>query len=146
MLVWQEGAAMGGGPRCFRPPSGKVQICCGATSLETEDPPAQVFARLLAVLERDRFYELAAAQTLMHEDEQTGVEFEVAVLRCVPPPRAISIMFTGPPEPNSRTTVLRVVLPYGTKLRSALDPGVPALLDDVTNAVYQSRWQVTDIW
>jgi hypothetical protein len=150
VLVWQQGDAMGGGPYCGRSPSGKLTICCGATTLPTDDPAAQIFARLLAVLERDRFYELAAARTPAFDQnqngEQTAVVFEVAVLRCVPPPRSISIQFTGPPEPNPHTTVLRVAVPLGATPSSALDPDVVRLLDDVMHAVYQSRWYGQDIY
>jgi hypothetical protein len=151
VLVWQQGDAMGGGPYCWRSKSGKLTKCCGgATTLATDDPPAQIFARLLSVLERDRFYELAAARTPAFDQnqngEQTAVVFEIAVLRCVPPPRSISIQFTGPPMPNPHTTVLRVAVPLGTKPRSALDPDVVRLLDDVMRAVYQSYWYGQDIY
>ena len=50
VLVWQQDDAMGGGPYCWRSKSGQLMKCCGATTLATDDNPAQIFARLLAVL------------------------------------------------------------------------------------------------
>jgi hypothetical protein len=55
--VWQRGAAMTGS-LCARLPSGKLTRCYPGT-FATDDPPAQILARLLAVLERDRTVSLA---------------------------------------------------------------------------------------
>lgn len=112
--------------------------------LATDDSPSQVFARTLAVLERDRFYDLAVDPTPALA--QAGVVFEIAILRCLPAPRIVSVMFTAPPTPNTHTTVLRIVVPFGAKLRDTVDPDVVRLIGDVAHAVYQSRWNVTDIY
>lgn len=142
-LVWQQGTFMAGSPSCSRSPSGKVVECC-ATVYETGDPPTQIFARLVAVLDRDRFYNLAEAQA--STPTQAGGIFEIAVRRCTPPPAMKTIGSTRAPAPDSQTTVLRIVLPFDAKPGNAVNPGVVRLLNDVTEAIYQSHWEASDVY
>jgi hypothetical protein len=142
LWVWRQGAAMSG-DHCFAAPSGKATRCCPGT-FATDDLPAQIFARLLEVLERDRFYGVASAHS--QGSMQTGAVFEIGVLRCTPEPDASSFMTARPPTPNERTTVLRIVVPFGVKPSSAIGPSVARLLDDLTRAVYQSKWYGQDIY
>ena len=136
---------MAGAPYCSRSRSGKVSACCAA-ELETADPPQQIFARLLAVLEHDRFYEVAEARASSPAEAATGAVLELAVFRCEPLPNTSTVGSTNAPTPNSRTTVLRVVVPFGTKPSDASDPNVARLLEDVTRAIYQSPWEAGDVY
>lgn len=140
-LVWRQGASMNGG-LCARSQSGKPTRCCPAT-FATDDLPAQIFARLLAVLERDRFYDLAPAESLA--SAQNAAVLEVAVLRCMPKPDWSTIL-AALRKPNPQTTVLRIVVPFGMKPATALGPGVARFLDDFTLAVYQSKWYGQDVY
>lgn len=151
LRVWQGGAAMSGGLCVYLPsgrPSGK--ICC-PTTFATDDTPVRIFARLLAVLERDRFYDVAAERTA--NSTQSGAVFEIAVIRCAPLPDASTIggseytALTEAPMPNVQTTVLQIVVPLGTKPGTVLAPDVVRLLDDVTDAIYnQSKWYGEDVY
>jgi hypothetical protein len=138
--VWQQGVAMTG-DRCTRLRSGESTLCCPGT-FATDDPPAQIFARLLTVLERDRFYDVAVDRT--STPAQKGAVFEVAVVRCAPLLAASDVF--GPPKPSSQTTILRIVVPVGTKPGTVLSPAAVRLLDDVTNAVYQSKWYGQNVY
>jgi hypothetical protein len=138
--VWQRGVAMTGS-LCARLPSGKLTRCCPAT-FATDDPPAQIFARLLAVLERDRFYDVAANRTSTRA--QSGAVFEIVVARCAPLPAAGALWEA--PIPSSQTTTLQMVVPLGTKPGTALSPEAVRLLDDITHAVYQSKWYGQDVY
>jgi hypothetical protein len=150
LRVWQQGTAMSGA-QCVYSPSGKPsgEICC-PTTFATDDPSARIFARLLAVLERDRFYDVAAERTA--NSTQRGAVIEIAVIRCAPLPDASIIggseyaAFAELPIPSSLTTVLHIVVPLGTKPDTALAPDVLRVLDDVTNAIYQSKWYGQDIY
>ncbi|HEY2473439.1 MAG TPA: hypothetical protein VGI19_01430 [Candidatus Cybelea sp.] len=142
LWVWRQGVSMAGG-QCFRSSSGEVTRCCPG-DFGTDDPPAEIFARLVAVLERDRFYDVAAQQT--PTSTQSGAVFEIAVRRCAPPPDASSILVNRGPTPNSQTTLLQIVVPLGTKPGTVLAPDVVRLLDDITRAVYQSKWYGQDIY
>src|SRR5579875_4086710 len=78
--IWREGTAMAGS-QCVHLSSGRLsgKTCC-PTVFATDDPPARIFARLLAVLERDRFYDVAAKRNA--NSTQSGAVFEIAVVRC----------------------------------------------------------------
>ena len=130
------------GSVCVRLSSGRFTNCCLAR-FATDDLPARIFERLLSVLRRDRFYDVAAERTA--NSTQSGALFEVAVVRC----SALSdvVTWTAPePTPNPRTTILRIVLPVGTKPSTALPPDVIRLLNDVTRAVDQSKWYGQDVY
>lgn len=138
--VWQQGVAMTGS-LCVRSPSGEFTRCCPAT-FATDDPPAQIFQRLLTVLERDRFYDVATDRTSTRA--QDGAVFEVAVVRCASL-SATSDVF-GAPTPSSQTTILKIAAPLGTKPGSLLSPAAVRLIDDLTHAVYQSKWYGQDVY
>jgi hypothetical protein len=138
--VWQQEVAMTGS-LCMRLPSGELTRCCPAT-FATDDAPAELFARLLAVLERDHFYDVAADRT--STPAQSGAVFEVAVVRCAPLPAASSTF--GPPIPSSQTTSLNIVVPLGTKPAMVLSHDAVRLLVDVMQAVYQSKWYQQDVY
>lgn len=141
--AWPGGSAMSGGPICFPTRPGKLSRCCWGT-FATEDPPANIFARMLAVLERDRFYDVAAEQPL--SSIQKGAAFEIAVLRCAPSPNVSTVSAMPEPTHDSQTTVLRIVVPLGAKPGAVLADDVVRLLEDITNAVYQSKWYGQDVY
>lgn len=138
--VWQQGVAMTGS-LCMRLPSGELTRCCPAT-FATDDAPAELFARLLAVLKRDRFYDVVADRT--STPAQSGAVFVVAVVRCAPLPVASNTL--GPLIPNSQTTFLKIFVPLGTKPGMVLSPDAVRLLDDVMQAVNQSKWYGQDVY
>jgi hypothetical protein len=138
--IWQQGAAMTG-YLCARLPSGQLTGCCPGT-FATDDPPAQIFARLLAVLERDRFYDVVAERT--STPAQSGAVFEIGVVRCAPLPAASTVW--GTPIPSLQTTILKMIVPLGTKPSRVLSPDAVRLLDDVTHTVYQSKWYGQDVY
>ena len=148
--IWRQGTAMAGSQCVYLSPGRLSGKTCCPTVFATDDPPARIFMRLLAVLERDRFYEVAAERNA--DSGQNGAVFEIAVVRCAPLPRSSAIggseyaALTEAPMASAETTVLRIVVPVGTKPGTVLAPNVVRLLDDVTNALYESKWYGQDVY
>jgi hypothetical protein len=137
---------MGGDPVCLTRPSGKVEACCGATDSTTDDSPQIIFKRLVAVLEKDRFYDIADPS---QPTESDGAAFySIAVMRCGAQPhnRDVSIAFVGPPQPGANTSILSLSIPFKSLPRTIYDAKIVTLFDDFTHAIYQSEWNQGDIW
>lgn len=146
LYVSPSDADMGGGPACFTDRSGKMQRCCGATDSRTEDSPRRVFDRLVAVLEKDRFYGLTESTPLTRSN---GAAFySIAVMRCGAQARGkgVSIAFVGPPQPRPNTSIVALNIPFGSAPEAFYDSNVIVFFDDFTRAIYQSRWSLEDIW
>ncbi len=137
---------MGGGPLCYKDASGKVRQCCGATSSSTDDPAPLVFGRLVAALQKDGFYDLP--ETEQASPPPDGALFSLAVLRCGTQSRRknFSIAFGGPPSAGPNTAIIALTLPYGSLPTSLYGAKTLSLFEDVTQAVYQSNWSLTDVY
>jgi hypothetical protein len=134
-----------GGPYCFRDRSGKWQQCCGATDSTTEDSPQLIFDRLLAVLRKDRLYDLENSSQVSRSD---GVASDgITVMRCgAQPHEKGTIAFVGPPQPGYNTSIVSISVPFGTLPESLYSAKILTLFDDFTRAIYQSQWEGGDIY
>lgn len=135
----------GGGRYCFTDRSGEVRRCCGATDSSTDDSPQLIFNRLVAVLARDRFYDIAEASQPIESD---GAAFySIVVMRCGAQPKGKgAITFLGPPQPEPNTSILALSIPFGSSPRVTYDPKILTLFDDFTRAIYQFEWTLEDIY
>jgi hypothetical protein len=137
---------MGGGPACITSPSGEVKACCGATDSSTDDSPQLIFDRLVAVLERDDFYDIADPSQPT-ESNNAGF-YRIAVMRCGAHAldKDISISFVGPPQPGPNTSILFLSIPFTSLPEAVYDSKILTLFDDFTHAIYQSEWTHGDVW
>jgi hypothetical protein len=137
---------MGGGPLCYKDASGKVQHCCGATISRTDDPAPSIFDRFVAALQKDGFYDLSEADRASPSPD--GAFFSLAVMRCGAQPhrKSFSIAFVGPPNAGPNTAILALALPYGSLPTSLYSAKMLTLFEDVTRAVYQSTWSLTEVY
>jgi hypothetical protein len=137
---------MGGGPVCYKDASGKVQHCCGATLSRTDDPPLSIFSRLVAALQKDGFYD--QPETGQASPPPDGAFFSLAVMRCGDQPRSkgFSMAFGGPPKARPNTAIVALTFPYGSLPTSLYAAKTLTLFEDVTQAVYQSKWSLTDVY
>ncbi|HEY1883412.1 MAG TPA: hypothetical protein VGG51_10280 [Candidatus Cybelea sp.] len=147
LYVSLNDVAKGGGPACLKSRFGEVQhACCGATDSTTEDSPPVIFDRLLAVLEKDHFYDIApSSQTF---PSNGAALYLLAVMRCAAQPhdKNISIAFVGTPQAKPNTSILALSIPFGSLAGDAYDSKILMLFADFTRAVYQSQWTEQDIW
>jgi hypothetical protein len=135
----------GGGPYCFADRSGEVRRCCGATDSSTDDSPKLIFNRLVAVLEKDRFYDIAESSQPPESDDTAF--YSIVVMRCGSQPKNSGhVTFLGPPQPQSNTSILALSVPFGSLPRAAYDSSILTLFDDFTHAIYQSEWNLEDIY
>jgi hypothetical protein len=135
----------GGGPYCFTDRSGEARNCCGGTTSSTDDSPKLIFNRLVAVLEKDRFYDIAESSQPTESDD--AAFFSIVVMRCGSQPKNSGhVTFLGPPQPEPNTSILALSIPFGSLPRVAYAPKVLMLFDDFTRAIYQSEWNIEDIY
>ncbi len=137
---------MGGGPACITSRSGEVRACCGATDSTTDDSPQLIFNRLVAVLEKDHFYDIADSS---QRTESDGAAFySITVMRCGAHTlnKDIGITFVGAPQPGPDTSMLSLSIPFMSLPRAVYDPKTLTLFDDFTHAIYQSVWTQGDIY
>jgi hypothetical protein len=144
-------ADMGSGPVCFKESSGKIAKCCGGERFETDDAAKTIFERLLAVLKQDSFFEipsLAEGNAPELRDFGTAAYYKIAVMRCGAQRRdpKFVILFGGPPEPAPNTTIFSIAVPLKKAPGTVYDKRIVTLLDDLTHAIYQSRWNSSDIY
>lgn len=136
----------GGSPYCFQNRAAKVHSCCGATDSSTGDSPQLVFDRLVTVLQQDGFYNMVGSS----QPRQSGnaAFYSITVMRCGAQPhnKNISLAFVGSPQPSSNTAMLIISIPFGSLPDAAHGTNILTIFDDLTHAIYQSRWTVEDIW
>lgn len=137
---------MGGGPACITGRSGEVRACCGATDSSTDDSPQLIFSRLVAVLEKNHFYDIADSS---QPTESDGAAFySIIVMRCGAHTlnKDIGITFVGAPQPGPDTSMLSLSIPFASLPRAVYGPKILTLFDDFTHAIYQSEWTQGDIY
>jgi hypothetical protein len=142
---------MGASPVCVTRPSGRLKKCCGGETLYTDDAPQPIFARLLAVLEEDRFFAIpSAAQGNAPEPNDFGslAYYKLAVMRCGAQHRdpRFSILFGGSPQAAPNTTIFSIAVPLNATPGPLYDKNIMRLFDDLTRAIYQSQWSSGDIY
>ncbi len=138
-------ADMAGSPACLTNRSGQTQICCGTTNSTANDSAQVIFGRLVAVLQRDHFFDIAASQPKRSDG---AAFFSIAVMRCGAQPhnKAFPIAFLGAPQRNLNTTILALSIPFDSLPRAAYDSKLITLFDHFTQAIYRSDWILQDIW
>lgn len=145
LYVSPSDVEMGGGPYCFTDRSGEARSCCGATDSSTDDSPQLIFTRLVAVLEKDRFYDIAESSQPTESDD--AAFYSIVVMRCEPQPKSRGdIAFVGPPQPRPTRSILALSVPFGSLPRAAYDSNILTLFDDFTHAIYQSTWNIEDVY
>jgi hypothetical protein len=142
---------MGSSPACFKGRSGKIEKCCGGERLETEDSPQPIFQRLLAVLKQDHFFDipsLALGNAPEPSDFGTVAYYKIAVMRCGAQRRdpKFLILFGGPPQPASNTTIFSIAIPLSRTPGTMYGKDIINLFDDLTHAIYESQWNSSDIY
>jgi hypothetical protein len=142
---------MGSSPACFKGRSGKIEKCCGGERLVTDDAPTPIFQRLLAVLKQDRFFDIPAltgGNAPEPSDFGTSAYYKIAVMRCGAQRRdpKFLILFGGPPQPASNTTIFSIAIPLGRTPGTMYGKDIVKLFDDVTRAIYESQWNSSDIY
>jgi hypothetical protein len=137
---------MGGGHVCYKDATGKMRSCCGGTSSRTDDPAPLIFSRLVAVLQKDGFYDIP--ETELATPPPDGAFFGLTVMRCRAQSRSksFSIAFGGPPIAGPNTKILDIQFPYGSLPSTLYDAKMLKLFEDLTQAVYQSKWDLTDVY
>jgi hypothetical protein len=137
---------MGGAPACIISRNGDVKACCGAADLSTDDSPQLIFNRLVVVLERDHFYDIAESSQPVESD--SAAFYSITVMRCGAQPhnKDDSIVFLGAPQPGPNTSILSLNIPFTSLPRVVYGPKILTLFDDFTHAIYQSEWTRGDIW
>jgi hypothetical protein len=123
-----------------------VYPCCGgATESGTDDSPQIVFDRLVAVLEKDHFYDIEPSQLTQSDG---AAFYSITVMRCGAQPhdKSIAIAFLGAPEAEPNTSILAINIPFGSFPEVLYDSRVLTLFGDFTRAIYQSKWNPPDIY
>lgn len=135
-----------GGPACFKSNSGRVYSCCGATASSTNDSPQEVFDRLVAVLQKDHFYDIATSSRQTRSD--SAAFYLIAVMRCGAQShdKNIGIALVGGPHAATNTSILALSIPFRLLPGRVYDSKILTLFDDFTHAIYESHWTEEDIW
>jgi hypothetical protein len=145
LYVSRSDVEKAGGPYCFTDRSGEKRSCCGTTDSSTDDSPQLIFTRLVAVLEKDRFYDIAESSQPTESDD--AAFYSIVVMRCEPQPKSRGdIAFVGPPQPRPNISILALSVPFRSLPRAAYDSNILTLFDDFTHAIYQSEWNIEDIY
>ena len=93
---------------------GELQPCCGASDSSTGDSPQLIFNRLVAVLVKDHFYDLANSSQPARSD--AAAFYSIAVVRCDAQPHDKSggSMFVAPPQAKSTMSIVALSIPFGS--------------------------------
>lgn len=136
----------GSSPACLNGHLGELQPCCGASDSSTGDSPQLIFNRLVEVLVKDHFYDIADSSQPARSD--AAGFYSIAVMRCDARPHDKSggSMFVALAQARSKMSIVALSIPFGSMPEVTYGSKILTLFDDFTHAVYQSEWTPQDIW
>lgn len=87
------------------------------------------------------------AESSQPTESDDAAFYSIVVMRCRSQPKNNGhVTFLGPPQPEPNTSILALSIPFGSLPPATYDSKLLALFDDFTRAIYQSEWNLEDVY